>query len=387
MRRLTEHSRDPLIEVARALVDDRPLPYAMRDVTVLDWDALASRAEHERLAPILYEALRGGAAPAPVLARLRTAWTAAERQHLLADVQLREILGALGDAGIETIVLKGPAVAAEYYGDPALRPFTDLDLLVRRSDREHAIDVLGRLGYTHGSPGRSLAYELRHAPAAYFVGGASRIPIDLHWDFVRHPGAGRATDLVVDEIWSRARFTKISGQPARALAVEDLLVYLTTHLAIHHSLVGVLWQADVALVLRRANATIDWDAVVSRAERWGAAGAVYFALRVVAERLRVMAPTAVMSRLRPGALRVAALERLLAAGPERLARMEYLVGVLLLDRFADVARVVGAGLVPTPGWLRSRYGSSSVRAAYGEHYRRLAGAVARALARQSVHPG
>jgi hypothetical protein len=247
--------------------------------------------------------------------------------------------------------------------------------------------VLGRLGYAHGSPGRSLAYELQHAPAAYFVGGAAQFPVDLHWDFVRHPGGGRATALVADEIWSRARSAKITGQLARTLAVEDLLVYLAAHLAIHHSLAGVLWQTDVALVLRRANATIDWDAVVSRAERWGAAGAVYFALRVVGQRLRVMAPASAMNRLRPGTLRAAALERLFAAGPERLARMEYLVGVLLLDRFADVAAVVGAGLVPTPAWLRSRYGSSSVRAAYVEHYRRLAGAVSRALARQPVQPG
>jgi hypothetical protein len=89
--------------------------------------------------------------------------------HLLAGAQLGEILTAFARAGVAVIVLKGPALASEHYPDPALRPFTDLDLLVRRHDRDRAIDVLSAVGYVHASPGRSLSYELDHAPAAYFA--------------------------------------------------------------------------------------------------------------------------------------------------------------------------------------------------------------------------
>ena len=114
MAPLTDRSPDRLIAVARAQLAGRPLRDAIRAVAALDWDATATRAEHERLAPILYVALRGGGAPAPVLARLRAAWMAAERQHLSAGPQLREIVAAFGRAGIETILLKGPLLAADY---------------------------------------------------------------------------------------------------------------------------------------------------------------------------------------------------------------------------------------------------------------------------------
>jgi hypothetical protein len=353
----------------------------MRAVAALDWGATATRAEHERLAPILYVALRGGAAPAPVLARLRTAWLAAERQHLLASKQLREIVGAFGAAGILTIILKGPALAADYYADPALRPFTDLDLLIRRRDREAAMEVLRRLGYAHGSPGRTLAYELEHAPAACFVAGgdSARLPVDLHWECVAHPGGRRATELAAEEIWSRAAPAASWGAAARTLAPEDLLVYLAAHLAIHHALAGALWQLDLALVVKRHGATLDWDAVAARARRWSAAAAVYFALRAVGDQLGVVAPTATMARLRPGERRVALVDRLQRAGSDRLTRLEYLVGLLMLDRLSDVVRTLVSGLVPPPGWLRSRYDSRSLVVAYLTHYRRVGAILARAL--------
>jgi hypothetical protein len=369
-----------LIAVARAYVEGRPLRHAIRAIAALDWDATATRAEHERLAPILYAALRGGSAPAPVLARLRAAWMAAEREHLAAGPQLRDLVTGFERADIQTILLKGPRLAADYYSDPALRPFTDLDLLVRRRDRERAIAVLTALGYAHGSPGRSLAYELEHAPAAYFVTpGASRLPVDLHWECVAHPGGRRSTELAAEEIWSRVLPSPSWGAAAHTLAPEDLLIYLAAHFAIHHSLAGALWQLDLALVLAHHNATLDWDAVVARSRRWGAAGAVYFALRTVGDALGVMAPTPVLSRLRPGGLRVALIERLQRGGGERLVSLEYVVGAALLDRPVDMVRMLASGLVPPPGWLRSRYDCRSVARAYLTHYGRVARIVARGL--------
>jgi hypothetical protein len=373
----TDRSRDPLIALARAFLDGRSLGYAMRAVAARDWSATATRAEQERLAPILYVALRGGAAPAPVLARLRAAWLAAERQHHFGGRQLREIVAALGGAGIPTILLKGPALAADYYPDPALRPFTDLDLLVRRGDREAAMRVLWELGYTHGSPGRSLAHELEHAPAACFAapGEPSRLPVDLHWDCVAHPGGSRATELAAEEIWSRAVPAPAWGAGAHTLAPEDLVIYLAAHLAIHHALAGVLWQLDLALVLRSRGATLDCDAVCTRARRWGAAGPVYFALRAVGDQLGVTVPSPPMHRMRPGELRVALVDRLQRCGPERLSRLEYLVGLLMLDRPSHVARALLSALIPPPGWLRSRYASTSLLVGYLTHYGRLARAL------------
>jgi hypothetical protein len=376
-RERLDRSRDPLVAVARAFLEGRPLRHAMRAVAALDWDSTIARAEQERLAPILYVALRGGAAPAPVLGRLRAVWMAADKQHLVAAAQLHELVGAFGVAGIETVILNGPALAADYYADPALRPFMDLDLLVRRGDRQRALDVLLGLGYTLDSPGRSL----EHVPAAFLTppSGSSRLPVDLHWECVEHSEGSRAAELATEEIWCRAVPAPSWGEAARTLAAEDLLIYLAASFAIHHTLAGALWQLDLALVLKRHRAMLDWDAVAARARRWGAAGAAYFALRAVGDDLGVTAPTPTMNRLRPGELRVTLIDRLQRAGHDGLLRLDYFVGVLMLDRYSDIVRLLVSGLVPPPGWLRSRYDSRSLLAAYLTHYGRMARTLARAM--------
>ena len=361
MRQSDDRSRDPLVAVARAFLEGHPVRHATRAVAALDWDATVARAENERLAPILYVALRGGAAPAPILARLRASWMTAECQQLRAGKQLRDLVGAFGGAGIQTIVLNGPALATSYYPDPALRPFIDLDLLVRRADRQRALDTLFERGYTHETPGRSL----EHVPAAYLAPprDSGLLPIDLHWECVGQSTAGRAAERAAEEIWSRAVAAPAWGDAARTLASEELLIYLAANFAIHHTLTGALWQLDLALVLRRHRGTLDWDAVVARARRWGAASAVYFGLRSVGDHLGVTAPTPAMNRLRPGDLRVTLIDRLQRPEVPGPARLEYLIGVAMLDRYSDIARTLASGLVPPPGWLRSRYDSRSIFAA------------------------
>ena len=307
----------------------------MRSVAALDWAATVPRAEHEGLAPILYVAVRGGGAPAPVLARLRSTWLDSERRRLLATTQLREIIAAFGRGGLSAIVVNGPALAAACYPDPALRPFTRLAVVIRRGDRAHAADVLAALG---DGPGRS---------------ESSRLPVDLRWECVRHPGGVRLTDLVSEEIWSRSVAAGEWGDGARALAPEDLIVHVATEVAAR-GLRGGLAELDLALVLQRHGATLDWDAVGARARRWRAAGAVYFALRAAADRLGATAPSPTMHRLYPGELRVALMDRLQQPGPTPAARREWLIRLVMLDRASDAVRALVAELLPPEGVVRWR---------------------------------
>ena len=85
-----------------------------------------------------------------------------------------------------------------------------------------------------------------------------------------------------------------------------------------------------------------------------------------------------MNRLRPGDLRVTLVDRLQRGGREG-PRLDYLIGVVMLDRYSDIARTLASGLVPPPGSLRSRYDSRSLLAAYLTHYGRVARTLARAM--------
>jgi hypothetical protein len=372
-----------LLAAVRAFLSGEPLvEQRLVPAGSLEWDRLAALAEAERLAPLLRAVLRSLPLPVPILDRLRAAWVAARRQHLSGLQQLSDVVLAFESEGVAVIPLKGPVLAEALYPDPGLRPFTDLDLLIRRDDLPRALAILTTLGYRHLGAGRPLAHELAYAGAAAFVGPAGSggdLPLDLHWELVDHPGAGRGGAMDPREIWERAVRVETGGRPMLSLCPEDLLIYLALHLALHHALAGLAWQLDLALFLRRYGAALDWDGVAERARRWRAAGALYFALRQVEGRLGASAPPALLPRLRPRGPRSWLLERLLRRSDRQLERLDYLVPVLLMDGGSDLLRFLAAGVVPPGRWARSRYGAESLLGAYLAHYRKIGGVCARTV--------
>jgi hypothetical protein len=304
------------------------------------------------------------------------------RRYLAGVATLRTVLAALAEAGIPALVLKGPLLAELLYEAPEERPFTDLDLLVRRGDVPAALGVLDALGYRHRPGGRSLAHELAHAAGAVFVHAADRasVPIDLHWELVAPPGVVRRFPVPVEEVWDRALPAEEWGRLARRLSVEDLLLYLGLHLALHHPLDGPCWRQDLVRLLRRFGTVLDWTAVAGRAERWGVRTAVAFALaRVRAEPGGEVLP--VPPALRPGRLRVALISRL-TRRPEADGRLDHVAALLAADRLPALTGAVVANLVPPPAWVRTRYGTRHAVWGYLRHLGRATGAAGRALARR-----
>jgi hypothetical protein len=278
--------------------------------------------------------------------------------------------------------LKGPVLAEALYDPPDERPFTDLDLLVRRADVRAALGVLAALGYRHRAGGRPLEHELAHAAAAVFVreDDPASVPVDLHWELVAPAGVVRRFPVPVEEVWTRSVPAPEWGPLARRLSLEDLLLYLALHLALHHPLGDGRWRQDIVRLLDRFGAVLDWGAVGERAERWGVRAAVAFALARVgagpgAESLPV--PPA----LRPGRLRAALIDRL-ASRPEGEGRLDHVAALLVAESLPALAAAVVAGALPPPAWVRARYATPRAARGYLKHLGRLASSVRRALARR-----
>jgi hypothetical protein len=175
-----------------------------------------------------------------------------------------------------------------------VRPLADLDLLVRRDDLPRAAEVLQGLGYASCDPGS--VESTRAACHCLHFARPGLLPVEVHWTIVK-PTLALRVDL--DEIWARAGHATVGGTRVGVLSPEDLLLHLCLHACAHHLLhVPARCFLDVACVARCAQG-IDWDAVVERAERWGAEkslfwglalGRVLFDARVPRETLEALAP-------------------------------------------------------------------------------------------------
>jgi Uncharacterised nucleotidyltransferase len=361
-----------ILDAVRTL-DGREAPPAPIE---LDWELVPAAAEAEGLAPALSFALKARGpfgAPPVVQERLRRRLVESVGRQLVLSRELARVLRAFEGERLPVIPLKGPVLAEGLYSDPALRPFSDLDLLIRRERLPAADSLLQALGYARLADAHSWEFDLAYDRATLYE-SPDGVQVDLHWSLLSDPRFVWSESAGL-EVWDRAVKIRIDEQAALGLCPEDLLLYLATHLAVHHGLSGLLWYWDLALLLERWGGRLDWSMVLERAARWRVRRALGFALLGCEAFFGRSVPGRVKAHLHAQGPRAAILRRLLRhREADRLARLEHVIALLLVDRGRDVIGALGRIACPSPAWVRARYGPGSpLLTAYAAHYRRMAG--------------
>ncbi len=209
--------------------------------------------------------------PAAFETRLRREVAGLHVRAALLSAALDEALRALDRRGIRVVPLKGPILAQRLHPDPALRPSTDLDLLVADADFDRAAAALEEVGYSLDRSWTA-AYQRRHHHhvSLHRSGGPA---IELHHRAV----SGFGTFLPGEDLIARARpFVTTTGAPALVLSPEDELLYLCLHAA-GHLFQRLGWLEDVALLLER-HPDLDRAMVTRRARAIGGSSALGLAL-------------------------------------------------------------------------------------------------------------
>jgi hypothetical protein len=233
----------------------------------VDWEQVVRLAEHHRVVPLLYHSVRGlaGNVPAAMLEDLRRRYENNARRNLKFTAELFRILDSLDAHGIASIPYKGPLLAESVYGDLGLRSFSDLDILVRRSDVPRAQTVVEELGYA-SSLSLTSAEERAYLATGYeytFDGPAGRNMLELQWDIVPR---FYAVDFDCGQFFARAGSASVGGRTVRAFSREDLLLTLCVHAA-KHAWMRLCWLRDIAGGLQ--SQALDWSVVEERAARLG----------------------------------------------------------------------------------------------------------------------
>ncbi|MDP3182428.1 MAG: nucleotidyltransferase family protein [Desulfobaccales bacterium] len=233
---------------------------------------------------------------------------AASRQ----EQEIYKVIGALVQAGITLILLKGADLRLRLYGDPAVRPMRDLDLLIAFEDLDRAQQALIDLGYRIYPTYKELrpGFRQRAGNAIHYVPPPdSHLLVDLHWeiavilDFYRLPYAF---------LRQKAIPLQYQGLPVYVLSPEHTLIHLCLHLYHHFPLVTQTLDLALALV----SLPVDWAKFLKEAARFKCQRPVYLMLQEVAPLLPQAPPPEVMAslaRYRPSFMERAVLHRRLGS--------------------------------------------------------------------------
>lgn len=271
--------------------------------TVLDWCRGFAAGD-----PPALGAVDDAIADAFVRLRVAEAATRSGARHpMLAAAAVREfkratyleaaaasVVDVLESVGIDCVVLKGAPLARRYWPDDAVRDMCDVDLLVDPSAYERARGALLDASFQGVDEAAPTWYLRRWFYHEGFVKIGKPILVELHWDFLRPGLAGNQVPALLAEairVPCGLRELPAPGDPWQMLVVA-------THAL--HEMFGLRQLLDVAFVALALDER-GWARAVEVADEAELTPALYYALALCAERLRLTTPPPIL-RLRPGRL-------------------------------------------------------------------------------------
>ena len=281
-----------LLECASPAVDAGRL---VELVSAADWSRLLVLAEEHGVLAHLARGLREldeNLVPPEIKRTLLELQRIQVFSTLRLTAELFHLLELLAAKGIAAVVVKGPVLAMQAYGDPTMRSYGDLDLLVRQRDIRRATESLQSTGYQAAVPLSAIAAG--KIPGQYlFSKPDSELIVELHNDFTLRYFPRR---LPIEEFFARQIRVRIDGHNAPALSVEDELVLICIHGA-KHLWERLIWIADVAALVSRQTG-IDWARASASARSVRAEHLLNTGLRLAADVLHTPLPEDVSALVR-----------------------------------------------------------------------------------------
>ncbi len=273
-----------LVECAKPQPDPHRLAQLLHEP--LKWTSLIALAENHSVLGLVAARLANYDEDAIALENRESlrAWRRAYTLFTMnLTVEMFRLFEGFAASQVEALVIKGPVLSARCYGDPGLRQYGDLDLIVRDKDIQRSTELMIGLGYEPSVP--LTAIQAKKIPGEYvFRQSTTKLLVEFHTGrtFRYHP-----RPLPVEKLFERQAWVSIDSHKVPALSPEDELILICIHGAKH------FWEqlsyiADVAAFVSRQE--LDWERVGSAAEEVGAERMLHVGLRLAADLLGATLP-------------------------------------------------------------------------------------------------
>ena len=246
------------------LVDREPVSRLLRDQ--VNWEYFLALTTKHAVSGLVHQVLITefkNEIPGEPLKALESATRALGNYSLYLLGELLNISAQFRDNGIEFLPLKGPVLALTVYDSTYLRPYTDLDLLIKKRDLALAQQLLIAAGYTIFEEGHVLPQVVNDLGYNYhtvFVRRNNNIQIELHWGLITSFDLYRVD---VDDLWKQLVSIQLNGVEILSLPPRDQLLMLSLHGA-KHRWGRLKWLYDIAIFVRK-QPDLDWSLVIEEA--------------------------------------------------------------------------------------------------------------------------
>ena len=236
------------------------------------------------------------------------------------------------------------SLLAGAYSDIAIRSISDADLLVRCKDVDKVEKILSAVGFR-----RYATTDISTFSNELCFEKDEITRIELRWNMTHHDRFRLLSHLNFDDIFSNSIASSLNGVEIRVPSPEQQLLLATFHLSLVHHFSRRIWLYDIVVITDLYKEEMNWLEVVCRASGYHLKTALYYSIYRAGAEFNESLLTSEIESIRPSKCRM----RLLNWSIKR--NYVYVVELLLLDRFRDVAKYIFGIIYPSRDWLKNHY--------------------------------
>jgi hypothetical protein len=253
-----------LLLLSRARPEAKALERAQELIDgAMDWERLtALSSRHGTTAMIYKNLLRLQNIPGHILNKYRGIYYNLLKSNVLMITELDRIIDGLNSIGVEVITLKGPATSENIFGDIAIYPSGDIDILVKVEDIDRMVKFLEADGYTMNDAGFD-AYKEFFIRELYHIGlSKGGFTVEPHWDlFMRY------FRTPPDFWWEESISVTSNGRRYTFLSPEKNLLYNSFRL-FSHAFSSLRFLAMCSEIVGYYRDEMDWEKLFTYAKQY-----------------------------------------------------------------------------------------------------------------------
>lgn len=247
---------DLLIECCQFKSD--PLKLEPLVAQIDDWDGFLNSAYMHGVFPLAHKALKPLAAVDETIKnRLKITNLEIASRNMMMTAEMLKVIKLLDENGIRALAIKGPILSQIIHGDITQRQFSDVDLLVEKSDMYKSLELLTSIGYESQYSiaflkNNTLLSVGKDFPTTHTK---NNVLIEFHWKLFldRHI---KKSDI---NLFSDSNYScMINNTSVETLELGALLLYLLLHGSKHYW-ERLEWIVDIDRLIRLHSEEMDWN--------------------------------------------------------------------------------------------------------------------------------
>ncbi|MGH7802425.1 MAG: nucleotidyltransferase domain-containing protein [Thermodesulfobacteriota bacterium] len=266
----------------------------------LNWDEVLESAKWHRIETLLYNSLidlpESQSIPPDFIEYIKKCFYSNTIKNINLFKELEHLLDIFEKKGLNVMLLKGSFLGKTIYSNDAIRPLTDIDIMVKVEDLEKAEKTLSENGYIFNGKRSPVWYRENNYHYQY-AHPVKNIMVELHWHILSKSEPDQIAIKeydIINGFWERAIPLEIYDSNALTLCPNDLLFYQCIHFLKHrfqspnggyrgvfNSKGSLLQLNDIYGALKYYRDAIDWESLELEAAKYKVTHLIYSTLYLV----------------------------------------------------------------------------------------------------------